>query len=119
MHLLCAIVQRVGWGPPPATIDYTRLVAGDWGGSAAQISVEQFSEAPQRGYWLRPRLRGASVDVDVDTSVWRRRKWARLWWRHDPWGDAATAPAPADSAVQSRVLVYHGPGRSELPRHQY
>ena len=69
MHLLCAIVQRVGRGPPPATIDYTGLVTGDWGGSAAQISVEQFSEAPQRGYRLR--LRGASVDVDVDTSVWR------------------------------------------------
>ena len=56
MHLLCAIVQRVGRGPPPATIDYTGLVAGGWGGSAAQISVEQFSEAPQRGYRLRLRL---------------------------------------------------------------
>ena len=31
MHLLCAIVQRVGRGPPPATIDYTGLVTGDWG----------------------------------------------------------------------------------------
>ena len=69
-------------------------MTGSWGGSAAQISVEQFSEAPQRGYRLR--LRGASVDVDVDTSVWRRRKWARLWWRHDPWGDAATPPAAAE-----------------------
>ena len=94
MHLLCAIVQRVGLGPPPR--DHWLHWTGDWW-LVRICSLEQFMEAPQRGYWLR--LRGASVDVD--TSVWRRRKWARLRWRHDPWGDAATTPAAGEVSYRA------------------
>ena len=49
--------------------------------------------------WLLAAAAGASVDVD--TSVWRRRKWARLRWRHDPWGDAATTPAAGEVSYRA------------------